>query len=437
MRLLFLSSIFPHGTAPVKGTFNLELCRAFARRHVVRVVAPRPFTETWQQRGTCDEQLAADRWVAESFGLDVSYPTYFYTPKVLRFTYGSTMWHSVKRHLRKVITEFQPDAIASYWAHPDGEVALRAAREIGVPAICMIGGSDVLLMTNERLRRRRVQNVLSQLDAVTTVSESLRQRVIELGVPDDRVHTIYQGVDCDIFHSGDLVAARHKLSLPTDRPLLLWVGRMVDVKGLDVLVAALDRVRQQIPNVRLLLVGDGPLRESILNDVRQRGLTDHVHWVGPKGHSEIADWYRAANLTVLSSWSEGLPNVLRESLSCGRPFVSTNVGGVSEIANSQGGSPFAELVPIGDPVKLAQGIEQALAPSYLAAAQAWPRRSWDQCADDMIALLERLRGEPAQRGARFQRATAEHDSKVPVPSTLETCSTLCSTLVNHLQQKTF
>jgi glycosyltransferase involved in cell wall biosynthesis len=99
---------------------------------------------------------------------------------------------------------------------------------------------------------------------------------------------------------------------------------------------------------------------------------------------------------LLSSWSEGLPNVLREAVSCGRPFVSTDVGSVREIADSHGAPPFAELVPVGDAPALAQAIERTLHPSYLAAAQLFPRRTWRDKARDMVNLLQRLRGESSE-----------------------------------------
>ncbi len=392
MRILFLSSTFPHGTARVTGTFNWELCRALAVEHAVRVVSPRSFLDVWRSR---TENVAADRWVTATSGVPASYPTYFYTPGFARHHSGGFQWRSIRRHLRTVMKEFRPEAVVSYWAHPDGEVGLRAAQEIGVPSVVIIGGSDVLLLPRDRRRRPKIQRVLRESSAVMTVSEGLRQAVIELGTEPSRVVTNYQGVDEALFHSGDSATARKLLSLPTDRRLLLWVGRMVDVKGLDTLIAAFDLAWQRQPELQLLLVGDGPLRESVEHDIRCRCLTEHVRLIGPKPHSQLPDWYRAADLVLLSSWSEGLPNVLREAVSCGRPFVSTDVGSVREIVDSHGMPPFAELAPIGDVPALAQAIERTLHPSYLAAAQRFPRRTWRDNASDLVQLLRQLRGESA------------------------------------------
>lgn len=393
MRILFFSSIFPHGTARVTGTFNLQRCRALAAENDVRVVAPRTFLETWNSRR---DNASGDRWVPETYGLDVSYPTYFYTPGFARSYYGEMMWLSLRQHLQSVMKSFEPEAVISYWAHPDGEVAVRVAKSFDIPSVVIVGGSDVLLLPKDRRRRPKIQRVLREANAVVTVSDGLRQAVIDLGANPANVLTNYQGVDETLFFSGDMATARHKLSLPTDCRLLLWIGRMVEVKGLDTLIAAFDLVHQRQPDVKLLLVGDGPLKSAIQSDVVRRGLNEHVVFAGSIDQEQLGDWYRASDLFVLSSWSEGLPNVLRESLACGRPFVSTDVGSVSEIADSKGQPVFAELVPVGDAAKLAAGIEQALHPSYLAAAEMAPSRSWGETVRGKMALLNRLRaGLPA------------------------------------------
>ena len=393
MRILFLSSIFPHGTARVTGTFNLELCRALAAEHDVRVVAPRSFLDVRRARG---EHRDADRWVTETTGLTVTHPTYFYTPGFGRAWYGESMWWSIRGHLQRVTAEFRPEAIVSYWAHPDGEVALRLAQQLGIPSVVIIGGSDVLMLPNDRRRRPKIQRVLRESSGVMTVSEGLRRAVIELGTEPSRVHTIYQGVDEQLFFPGDTTAARQRLNLPFDHRLLLWVGRMVDVKGLDTLIAAFDLAHQRQPDLQLVLVGDGPLRASLQEDVQLRGLSEHVAFVGAKSPAELPNWYRASDLVVLSSRSEGLPNVLREAVACGRPFVSTDVGSVREIADSQGNAPFAELVPVGDSAAMSAAIERLLRPEYLAAAQSIPPRSWRDTAHDLVSLLHSLRGEAVQ-----------------------------------------
>jgi teichuronic acid biosynthesis glycosyltransferase TuaC len=266
-----------------------------------------------------------------------------------------------------------------YWAHPDGEAAIRAARLIDVPAVVMVGGSDVLLLPGDPVRRRCIQRVLREADAVVAVSHDLREKVIALGVDPDAVHVVPRGVDHTRFSPGNREQARRRLQLPMDRPLLLWVGRMVPVKGLDVLIAACKCIAGHGTAFHMCLVGDGPLRPSLEQRCQAAGLAECVTFVGPVGQNDLPDWYRSADVTVLPSRSEGIPNVLRESLASGTPFVASRVGGIPEIAHLG----VSCLVPAGDAEKLADALELYLTRTLPIAANtiAAPRTLTDVAAE--------------------------------------------------------
>src|SRR5690606_29313985 len=99
--------------------------------------------------------------VMKECGLTVDYPTYWYTPRFLQHRYGEQMWWSVQKAVRNAIVDFQPDAVLSYWAHPDGEVGLRAAQLAGIPCAVIVGGTDVLILPHLRKRGPAVHRVLS------------------------------------------------------------------------------------------------------------------------------------------------------------------------------------------------------------------------------------------------------------------------------------
>ncbi len=383
MKILFVSTIFPHPASPVCGTFNFEICRALARQHDVRVLAPRSWIDNARSR-TTKEQL--DDWCERFSEIQVTYPTYYYPPKILRRYYGSFMWHSVRAETRRIQQEFSPDCVVSYWAHPDGEAGLLAAREAGIPAAVIVGGSDVLILTENRARRRRVLRVLHESEAVVTVSDGLRNRVIDLGVAADHAHTVYQGVNQEVFLAGDKIESRRRLGLSTGRKMLVWVGRVVPVKGLDTLVDACSQLKQNDVQFDLYLVGDGPDREKLEMEIECRGMSDSIHCVGPVEHAKLPDWYRAADLMVMSSISEGLPNVLRESLACGTGFVSTNVGSISEIADPR----YSILVPPRDASVMATAIEAALAGNLSEAARNYVPRTWHDTANSLQEVLQGL-----------------------------------------------
>src|SRR5213078_1687743 len=117
-------------------------------------------------------------------------------------------------------------------------------------------------------------------------------------------------------------AVRRMLGVRPNVPLFVWVGRMVAVKGLDLLLDAADRLRSRGIEFQLVLAGDGPERQRLEDRAIALGLGQSLRFVGSVPHADLPNWYRAADWTVLTSVSEGVPNVLLESHACGTPFVA-------------------------------------------------------------------------------------------------------------------
>src|SRR5262249_60620041 len=163
---------------------------------------------------------------------------------------------------------------------------------------------------------------------------------------------IHNGVDSVLFHPGSREQARQDLGLHQSAPIVLFIGNLVPVKALEVLIAAASRLVQTGLRFQCLLIGQGPLREQLERQVSQLGLAETVRFLGSKPHADLPPWYRAADLVVLPSRSEGVPNVLLEAAACGTPFVASRVGGIPEIAHLG----LSQLVPSGDVDALAGAI---------------------------------------------------------------------------------
>jgi glycosyltransferase involved in cell wall biosynthesis/peptidoglycan/xylan/chitin deacetylase (PgdA/CDA1 family) len=392
MRLLFISNVFPNPYQPTKGVFNLELLRALGPEHTVHMVAPISWVDEWKARRQGAAAPGVQRCAVVE-GIEVHYPRYYYPPKVWRHRYGWFFWYSIRGTVRRLLGTHQFDAVLGYWVHPDGEAAVRTARLAGVPAGVMVGGSDILLLAQERARQRAMLNVLHAADLVVTVSRDLKAKLVEMGVSAEKVHVVYRGVNTERFMPGDRLEARRRLGLPAAKPILLWVGRMVPVKGLDVLLQACTMLRDRGVDFHLHLVGDGPLRPALEAERQRRGLAEVVSFAGTRSPEQLPDWYRAADLTVLPSLSEGVPNVLRESLSCGTPCVASRVGGIPEILGDKERERAAQLVPPGDPLALAEAIirmlSRSLSPCHLVTLSPC-HPSWTQSAQELIGLLQPL-----------------------------------------------
>lgn len=393
MNILFLSTVYPHATAPTRGTFNWQLCQALRNHAGLRIVAPRSWLDGFRGHDATTEIRNT---------VPTEWPTFVYPPRVMRGRHGQFLWWSAKSAVQHVTQQFPVDWVLSYWAYPDGDAAVRAARAIGAKSAVMIGGSDVLLLPTSGAQRESVIKVLRESDLIITVCDGLRQRCLELGADPARVVTIFQGVDRAVFRQGSRAEARFHLRVPLDAPAFVWVGRMAKVKRVDLLLRAFRKLHETEPEARLYLIGSGSQENELRALTQTWALTEHVQFVGPVKQADLPLWYQAADATVLSSHSEGLPNVLRESLACGTPFVATNVGSVSEIADPT----HSVVVPPGDEAALAAALRDILDPIYQAGAMDYQPLSWEQSARDVVRAMFRIGKQTARS---VIRATSQRE----------------------------
>ncbi|MFN0054083.1 MAG: glycosyltransferase [Planctomycetales bacterium] len=358
MRILVVTSIFPNGLQPNKGIYNWRAYSLLQQQAEVRVISPVPWMQTLRMPGRRRWGHNPRGW-EEWQGVRVSYPAYYYTPGILRGRYGAFYQKSIRSTFRWALEEFQPDLLLSCWAYPDGWVACQLGREHGLPVAVKVIGSDVLLVDEHPTRKAGTLHTLREADAIFAVSRNLRDRAVELGANPQTCLTIYSGTDCERFSPGDKGAARQRLGLPTEGCRLLFVGNLVGVKAIDVLIKAAGLLVERGVNFDLDIIGEGPLRDELQGQISAAGLSERVKLLGRRLQADLPDWYRAANLVVLCSHSEGIPNVLLEGAACGTPCVATRVGGIPEIADL---SPV-DLVPPGNPAALADAIVAALTKS--------------------------------------------------------------------------
>jgi glycosyltransferase involved in cell wall biosynthesis len=201
---------------------------------------------------------------------------------------------------------------------------------------------------------------------------------------------------------GDRADVRAELGVAPDAALIGAVGRLTaDKGGQDVLIRAVGRVRETCPQVRLVMVGDGPLRPGLEQLTAQLGLTGTVIFTGLR--SDVPRLLGALDVFVLPSEREALPVAVLEAMAAGLPLVATRVGGIPEVVED-GATGF--LVPPGDVAAMHCVLERltgdpALAARLGAAGQAHVQAHFT--VQQMVRQVERLYDQLAQRKIRAQR----------------------------------
>ena len=255
---------------------------------------------------------------------------------------------------------------AHYWL--SGVAALTLKRRWSVPVLQMF---HTLARLKNRVARSAAEleplvrveeetRIVSDADRIVAANVVERAELLrDYGAHASRIATIPCGVDTDLFTPGDRAEARRRLGLD-DRPVLLWVGRIAPIKGLDTLLDTVARLREAGRDMRLLVVGgeaDEPTNgheTSLRQRIARLGLVDSVRFVGPQPQSVLPLYYAAADVTVLPSYYESFGMVALEAMACGSPVIASRVGGLVTTVRD-GVTGF--LVPDGDVEALAERIE--------------------------------------------------------------------------------
>jgi teichuronic acid biosynthesis glycosyltransferase TuaC len=394
MRVLVLSSTFPSAQQPTRGVFVRERVRRLARRCEVVVVAPLPW---FPMNGLLRGERNAVLKVEDQDGLRVYHPRFFSLPRYGKSLDGALYFLSLIRFISRLRRSFPFEVIDAHFAFPDGLAATVLARLFNCPVVVTLRGSIVRL-SGYRLHRPQLRWVLCHADRVTAVSESLKSVAVGLGVSDDRVRVIPNGVDLTVFNPMVRREARQLCGLSEGATILLTVAGLYEGKGQHAVIAALPSLVARYPEALYVMVGSPRPGETyqrrLQRAIRKLGLERHVLFVGPRPQAELGRWFSAADVSVLATQSEGWPNVLLESLACGTPVVATRVGGAPEIVR-HGEDGF--LVPYGD----AAALRDAL---LLAVEQPWDqdaivrhaqRFDWNESVEQALDELNAALKKPA------------------------------------------
>lgn len=252
---------------------------------------------------------------------------------------------------------------------PDALNALPLARRLEVPLIVTFHGYDAYQRMDLsegfnawRYGRRRAR-LGREAACLVTASEHMRQRLIDLGLPESKLRTHYIGVDTSRFATA-----------PRDQrePVVLGVGRLVEKKGFADLIDAMAAVTQTVPGARLVLIGGGPLAGELRARARQAGLA-RFEMTGSLAPAAVARWMRRArviavpSVTARSGDTEATTMTVLEGMSSGLPAVATRHGGIPEtIADGVNGLLVAE--------RDVRGLAAALT-AVLTRDQLWDRLS--------------------------------------------------------------
>ncbi len=386
MRILTFTTLYPNLLQPQHGIFVETRLRKLIASGIVsaRVVAPCPWfpfrSERFGRYGVFAQMPSEET----RHGLHVEHPRYPVLPRIGMSAAPLALCAAMLPLLRRQIRHGRDfDLIDAHYFYPDGVAAVLLGCALDRPVIVTARGSDLNLIAQHAVPRGWIRWAARHADGLVAVSGGLKRRLVELGIGADRVRVLRNGVDLGLFHPRARGGARGALGFT--RPILLAVGNLVALKRHWLMVEALTR----LPEVELVVVGEGPERAGIEKLARQRKLSDRVRLLGRVPQDRLPEIYSAADLLLLISTHEGWPNVLLESMACGTPVVVSPIDGIADIVGTaEAGRILADVNPSG----LAEAIRELLAaPPSRAATRLYAEQfDWQSTTDGQIALFHEI-----------------------------------------------
>lgn len=387
--VLVLSTLYPNALDPRRGTFVARSAEALAKRGDWKVSVVNPIGLSPLALGR-SRALAGLPQVAREGGVTVHRARYTLLPGIGARRNVAAMARAVLPLAQHIHRESPIDLVDAQLFFPDGPAAAEVARALGLPLSVMARGPELARWSGQDHARRQMVAAAQAARGLLAVSRASTAQLAALGVDPARITLLPAGLDRDRFRPFNHTRLRRQLSaelgfaMPDNAPLVVCAGALTERKGQAIVIRALRLVE----GARLVLAGTGEDLGRLRALAASARVADRVFFAGAVDHDLMPLILSAADVSVLPSAAEGMANVWVESLACGTPVVTSDVGAARELIASD----VAGRLVGRTPEAVAAGINAILKapPPRENVAALVEGLSWDANAAALAAHYERL-----------------------------------------------
>ena len=300
------------------------------------------YENTWSKKGVFDlgslktEELSGVSRAFPGSSVCLRRPGFIKIPALSRLSAGLTHYLEISRTIR----EKNIDAIVLYSVATNGVQALRAARKFNVPVLFRSIDVANQLVPYRALRpivRFLEKKVYSRADMVLTLTPKLSQYVTNMGAEESRVKLLPMPVDTNLFHPAvDTAEVRQKWGFGNTDRIVLFMGTLFDFSGLDVLIPRFSEVIKQVPEAKLLVVGDGPQRPKLEGIIAEYNLQEQVIITGFEPYETMPQYINLATVCIntfltTDATRDIFPGKTVQFLACGKALIATALPGMMAV----------------------------------------------------------------------------------------------------------
>lgn len=382
-----VSTLFPDATRPNFSIFVERSMAALARQPGIdlTIIAPvgiPPWPLSLHPRYRPLRALPeTEQW----HGLTVHRPRFTLIPRMAGRNAGAVA-RAVMPVASALAAEGQLDVLQAQFFWPDGPATQWVASALNIPYSVKARGSDISLWAQRPAIAPHIISAAMGADGVLAVANSLRDDIVALGIPAERIGVHHTGIDPDRFRPLDRDTARARWTIAAGQQMVLSVGALTRRKGQSLV---LEAMRALPDNILYCIAGGGEDAALLTRLAAAAGLTERVRMLGTVAHDDLPSLYAAADVMALASESEGLANVWVEALACGVPLVLTDIPPSHDAVIG----PDCGRVVARDPAAIATGIAAVLAsPADRAtlSAQTHARFDWQRHGAELADHLRAI-----------------------------------------------
>lgn len=393
-KILLITNLFPNPQEPLRGIFIYNMVKALRQQSDMIIISPLPWFpklaflkkfKTWYRYAVVPQKYKID-------GREVLSPKYLAPPK-LGVLHAFFIFISLLPLIMKLNRVYNITMLNAHWVFPDGVAVSWIAKLLRLPLVLSSRGCDINIYSEYKTRRTQIIRALRYASKVTAVSSALGKVIERLGIEKDNIEVIRNGIEFDRFNIKDKYACRLKLGLKANCRIILFVGRLIEVKGLRYLIEAVANLTKERKDLKLLIVGEGGAQHTYQRMAEELGIEEHIVFLGNKSRDEISYWYGACDAFCLPSLKEGCPNVILEALASGRPVIGANVGGIPELVNENNGILFTPR----DAQALTSALSSVLDREWVARdiSKTVSDFTWNRAADKYELIFKAISGSMA------------------------------------------
>ena len=385
VRVLSLSTLFPNPVRPAFGGFVGNQMAALARRDDVDLTMLAPIgVPPWPLSLRAPyATLAKVPTSSSTAGAVALHPRFRLLPLVGGDSNPQRLARAVLPLVRRLHAECPFDVVDAQFFFPDGPAAAIIAREINVPLTIKARGSDIHRWGARPRALAQIRAAGMQAAQLLAVSAALKQDMVALGLPEERIAVHYTGLDHTRFTPTPRAVARETLGL-SEGYFLLATGALIPIKGQTLAIQALA----ELPGTTLAFAGAGPDETALKALAGRLNLLDRVRFLGQVSHAELPLWLSAADALVLPSEREGLANAWIEALACGTPLIIPDIGGAREVITAPSAGRIADRTPAAIAAAIREILQQS--PSQADVTSHAKRFSWETNAAELSGHFHRV-----------------------------------------------